>query len=343
MFLVKGLLILLWLFLIPFLTGGIFSAKDTEGIFFRKSFLNGYLLLFALFELITIPLTFLHLPFHILLWSFSTLSILLAGIGLIRQRTEIWNCLLRLPAAARSDWTMLLAFAVILIQVGITVFGWHSDADDSFYIGTANTTVATDSIFEIDAYTGEAYESFPSRYVLSPFPVWVAFISRVIQMHPATTAHTVLPLALIPLAYVVYSLLGELFFRKDRKKQGVFLLAMGIIMMSSWYSIYTQGTFLLVRIWQGKAVLASVLLPAVFYLCSRLLVKKEGAGDWLVLVCAMTAGFMVSTMGIMLPVLTVAIFGLLFGLLKKNWNGLLRSILVCVPNLIFAVLYLIIK
>ena len=150
-------------------------------------------------------------------------------------------------------------------------------------------------------------------------------------------------LALIPLAYVVYSLIGEMFFQKDKKKQGVFLLAMGVIMMSSWYSVYTQGTFLLVRIWQGKAVLASVILPAVFYLCSRLLVLKNSESDWSVLVCAMISGFMVSTMGIMLPVLSVAVFGFLFGLLKKNWGGLIRCILVCMPNLIFAVIYLMIR
>lgn len=336
-------MILLWLFILPFLAGGVFSAKGTEKIFFRKTFLNGYLLLFALFELITVPMTYLHLPFHILLWIFATVTILLSAIGLIRQRTELWNALLRLSSAVRPDWTMLIGFAVILVQVAVTVLGWHSDADDSFYIGTANTTVATDSIFEFDAYTGEPYESFPSRYVLSPFPIWVAFVSRVIQMHPATTAHTVLPLALIPLAYVVYSLIGEMFFRDDKKKQGVFVLAMGIIVMSSWYSIYTQGTFLLVRIWQGKAVLAAVILPAVFYLCCRLLVQKEYRGDWAVLISAMIAGFMVSTMGIMLPVLMVAVFGFLFGLLKKNWSGLIGSVLSCVPNLIFAVLYLIIK
>lgn len=336
-------MILLWPFSLPFLTGCIFSAKSAEGIFFRKAFLNGYLLLFAVFELLTVPMTYLHLPFHVLVWAFAVISILLAGIGLIRQRTEIWNCMIKLPSVVRPDWTMTLAFAVIFIQVAVTVLGWHADADDSFYIGTANTTVATDSMFEVDPYTGELYESFPSRYVLSPFPIWVAFTSRVIQMHPATTAHTVLPLALIPLAYVVYSLIGEMFFLKDKKKQGVFLLAMGVIMMSSWYSVYTQGTFLLVRIWQGKAVLASVILPAVFYLCSRLLVIKNSKNDWIVLVCAMIAGFMVSTMGIMLPVLAVAVFGFLFGLLKKNWGGLIRCILVCMPNLIFAVIYLIIR
>ena len=343
MFLFKGLMILLWLFILPFLAGGVFSAGGTENIFFRKTFLSGYLLLFALFELLTVPMTYLHLPFHVLVWIFAAVSILLAGIGLIRQRTEIWNCLIKLPSSIRPDWTMLIAFAVILVQTAVTVLCWHSDADDSFYVGTATTTVATDRIFEVDAYTGELYESFPSRYVLSPFPIWVAFISRVIQMHPATTAHTVLPLALIPLAYVVYSLIGEMFFPKDKKKQGVFLLAMGVIMMSSWYSVYTPGTFLLVRIWQGKAVLASTILPAVFYLCSRLLVLKNSQKDWVVLVCAMTAGFMVSTMGIMLPVLCVAVVGFLFGLLKKNWGGLIRSILACVPNLIFAVLYLVIR
>lgn len=343
MFLIKGLLTVVWLFLIPFLAGCHLTVRDSEEAFVRKAFLYGYLLLFALFEVVAIPLTFLHVRFHVLVWGFAGVSLFLAVTGLIRRRREIRNSVIRIPAMRNQDWTMLAALAVIAMQICITVLGWHSDADDAFYVGTANTTVETDSIFEIDAYTGEPYEEFPSRYVLAPFPIWTAFISRMIRMHPATTAHTVLPLVLIPLAYVVYSLLGKQFFGEDRKKRGVFLLAMGVIMMSSWYSVYTQGTFLLVRIWQGKAVLTSVLLPAVFYLCCRLLVKKETDRDWIPLLLAMVAGFMVSTMGVMLPVLMVAIFAFLFGLLKKNWGSLVRSVLVCLPNLLFAVLYLIIK
>lgn len=339
----KGLLIILWMFLIPLFAGCSFCVKNSEESFFRKSLLGGYLLLFALFEVVTIPLIFLHVRFHVLVWIFSGISILLAAAGLVRRRKQIWNSIFRITAVKQSDWTMAAALALIAVQTCVAVMCWHSDADDSFYVGTANTTAETDSMFEIDAYTGEPYESFPSRYVLAPFPIWTAFISRMIRMHPAATAHTVLPLVLIPLAYIVYSLLGNLFFAEDRKKQGVFLLAMGIIMMSSWYSVYTQGTFLLVRIWQGKAILTAVLLPAVFYFCCRLLVEKENENDWILLLCAMVAGFMVSTMGVMLPVLMVAIFAFLFGLLKKNWSGLARSILICLPNLFFAVLYLIIK
>lgn len=338
----KGVLIAVWLFLIPFLAGCNFDDRDSEGIFFRKTFLSGHVLLFALFEIITIPLIFLHVRFHILVWVFAGISTLLAAAGLFRKRKKIWNLLMH-PEIKWPDWTMTAALTVILIQTCITVLCWHSDADDAFYVATANTTVETDSMFEIDAYTGERYEEFPSRYVLAPFPIWTAFVSRMIRMHPAATAHTILPLVLIPLAYVIYSLIGKLFFSEDRKKQGVFLLAVAVIMMSSWYSVYTQGTFLLVRIWQGKAVLTSILLPVVFYLCCRLLVSKETDKDWGLLFGTMIAGFMVSTMGVMLPVLMVAIFAFLFGLLKKNWAGLIRSVLICLPNLIFAILYLVIK
>ena len=171
----------------------------------------------------------------------------------------------------------------------------------------------------------------------------MAFVSRVIQMHPATTAHTVLPLALIPLAYVVYSLIGEMFFQKDKKKQGVFSACDGSHYDELLVFCIHTGNISAGEDLQGKAGTGIVILPAVFYLCSRLLVLKNSKNDWIVLICAMIAGFMVSTMGIMLPVLAVAVFGFLFGLLKKNWGGLIRCILVCMPNLIFAVIYLMIR
>ena len=170
-----------------------------------------------------------------------------------------------------------LAAALILIAVQTVVCGttMHMDQDDAFYIGTAVTSVNTDSIFQYDCYTGAEYAVLPSRYILSPFPIFLAVLAQISGMHPTIIAHTVFPLLLIPLSYYVYWLIGRQMFQQSRDQAAVFLLLVSVVQMFSYYSVYTAGAFLLLRIWQGKAVLANILLPAVFYL-GLLILDKNG-------------------------------------------------------------------
>ena len=77
----------------------------------------------------------------------------------------------------------------------------HIDEDDAFYVGAASTAVATDTIFSINPYTGAEYAKLPSRYVLSPFFSFTAFLSKISHVHPAVTAHVVLAAVLILTSY----------------------------------------------------------------------------------------------------------------------------------------------
>lgn len=341
---IKIFLILIWLYLLPLFAGSLFSVQYEKGqkSNWRRAWLYGYLLFFALFQVLAIPLTFLHQPFSLLVYLYGGGVVLLSATGFFVRKKEILQWVRELPSQ-RPGWYGAAALLLIAFQTAVVVLGTHVDLDDSFFVATANTTVTTNTIFQYDAYTGDPYVSFPARYVLAPYQIWIAFISRAVQMHPAAVAHTILPVALIPLAYVAFGLVGEALLGQDQKKKEKYLLFLAVIIMSSYYSVYTQGTFLLVRIWQGKAVLAAVLLPAVFWLCIRLMVEKQERCGWFLLVCAMLASLMTSSMGILLPVLVVAVFALKYGLMEKNFKVLLKSILVCLPNLLFAVFYLILK
>lgn len=341
---IKIFLILIWLYLLPLFAGSLFSVQYEKGqkSNWRRAWLYGYLLFFALFQVLAIPLTFFHQPFSLLVCLYGGGVVLLSVIGFFVRKKELLQWVRDLPSQ-RPGWYGVAALLLIAFQTAVVVLGTHVDLDDSFFVATANTTVTTNTIFQYDAYTGDPYLSFPARYVLAPYQIWIAFISRAVQMHPAAVAHTVLPAALIPLAYAAFSLIGEVLLGQEKKKKEKYLLFLAVIIMSSYYSFYTQGTFLLVRIWQGKAVLAAILLPAVFWLCMRLMVEKKERCGWFLLVCAMLASLMTSSMGILLPVLVVAVFALKYGLIEKNIPVLLKSILVCLPNLLFAVFYLILK
>ena len=169
-----------------------------------------------------------------------------------------------------------MAVLVIVLQVLMCAAMAHMDADDCFYVAAATTDVHTDSIFAVDPYTGCEYRVLPRRYVLSPFPVFLAVASRLSGgMHPAVMAHMVFPVIFLPMAYMVQYCLAEKMFSGERKAKDIYLLLTACICSFSGYSVYNTGNFQMVRIWQGKAVLASVLLPYLLYLCISIFLEKK--------------------------------------------------------------------
>lgn len=343
--LVKAVLTGIWLFVIPIIIGNgmVCFTKQSE----RKAghaFIYGYVTMFSLFQILAIPSIYLHLRFQMLVNLYTSAVIVLMAGSLIVYRKQ-WLGVLKykyhMPKNINYIWILVLL--LILAQTAVSALGMHVDEDDSFFVATAATSWTDNSMFEIDAYTGAAYEQFPSRYVLSPFPIWIAFLSRVTGFHPAVMAHTILPVLMIPLAYLVYYLIGKQLFRGDSKKTGLFMLLISVITISSYYSVYTSGTFLLIRSWQGKSVLAAILLPFIFYLCLRLLHEKAETREWMALLLTMISSLLVSSMGIMLPVIMVGIFIIIYGLLGRDWKKLTYGIGVCIPNLLFAAVYLFIR
>ena len=67
-------------------------------------------------------------------------------------------------------------------------------------------------------------------------------------------------------AYGIYYLIGYELFEKKHKSALLFVLIMSIINIYGNYSIRTTFSFLLFRIWQGKAVLCNIILPLLIYL-----------------------------------------------------------------------------
>ena len=127
------------------------------------------------------------------------------------------------------------------------------------------------------------------------------------------------------------------------------MIFISVVQIFSNYSVYTAGTFLLLRIWQGKAVLAGILLPAVAYMCARLMgrrqkgLKVQESRGWPILFCLLLAACLVSSMGIILSMLMVGLYAFVCGVCARNWKVVGKALFCCMPNLIFAVIYIVIR
>jgi len=342
MFLYKAFLIALLLVIAPAVLGSLLTDFKRKGDgSLTALYVKGWLVMMAVFQLFAIPLIFTRADFTTLVHAWTVVIVLLSVILLVRNRKEYYKIWKQYRYGRRETvWPYIFAIELIIVLTMAIVLLQHVDDDDAFYVGTAVTTLQTDSMYEYDAYTGDVYGAFPARYVLSPFPVFVALIAKLTMLHPTIIAHTVLPVFLIPLAFMVYGLIGRELFGENKKAVGFFLLALLALNLWGNFSVYTSSSFLLFRIWQGKAVLASILLPLVIYSAGSLLNEKGRGQDWLMTLALALSGCMVSSMGIFLMPMSLGVYALVYLATRRKAYVIGRVLSCCTPCIIYGLIYI---
>lgn len=308
-----------------------------EGLFF--SIVTGTMLWWAVLELILVPMTMTFMLFQSLVYVYSTVLLLLSLAGCFFWR-EILEDAKALFRGLRGYLTIGHLAALILIGFQLHFIHHHMylEWDDTYYVNLANEAIYSNKIFLIYPETG-AIEDFDTRYVLSLWPIFYAWLSKLVGVMATIMAHTILPWLMIPLAYMVYGLIGKELFKEDRQLQGMFL-ALAVLLHLFMSGEHTAGiTFLSITPWVGKGVLASVLIPLLFYLILRA-VREERAGNWGLLGITCLAGCLLSSMGIMLTPVFVGITVLLVSLWKKSFRYLLCGVGACAPCIVLGIYYI---
>lgn len=339
--LIKMILVGIWLVLIPAASGVIWVRKK-KNYTFGECFLAGIMFMFALAEILILPAIYRKMSLGFITVVFAVVMGVFAIYGLWElqkdSRMHVSRIKKELPQVSLWMW---IAVAAILVQIVIAVIYAHMDADDSFYVATATTSVQTDSVFQFNPYSGAEYKTLPKRYVLSPFPILLAIFSRLSGgLHPAVLAHTVYPAVFFAAAYLVYHQLGKLFFEEKKREQGIFLLFCAALIWFSGFSVYTAGNFQLVRIWQGKAILASVILPFLMYLGFEIMLEEKVQYSRLLMIFTSMAACHVSSMGIMLTPVVLGAFTLLALWKTRSIRSVGYAVLYALPSLILGTVYL---
>ena len=106
----------------------------------------------------------------------------------------------------------------------------HEDYDDSSFIAKATIAKDTNTLYKYSD-VGEEYKTPPTRQFFSPYPFYTATLSVVFDIHPAILARSIFPVVFIPLAYMVYIMIGNVLFKGDKKKTFTFLIILSVIYM----------------------------------------------------------------------------------------------------------------
>ena len=158
-----------------------------------------------------------------------------------------------------SRYELILLAGIILLAVGFTLISSRSDADDEAYVET---------IFKIlnnpdSAIAGLRDLDWDSGYVVLAYPMLEAAVAKLSGLPALAVYYLIFPAGAAGLAVLAYYRL----FRALLVKDAALATLIAIVVLASWADIHrSPGNFAFVRLFQGKAVFCTVLMPLVFAL-----------------------------------------------------------------------------
>lgn len=353
MIVIKFLLFAIWLTVFPWAVGLIFHRWyiGEKRLSWLKTYVFGLMTEFVIFQIIAVCLTFMKSSLSLLtvLWLISCGIVIALGIWtwICRKKTYIKERKKNRDEHifARSNLenyvVSIAVIALVAFQVIFVTLHVHDDLDDAWYVGTAVVSYFTDTLNLISPYTGEVMSQFHPDYVLSPWPIFCAILGKLSLTHPAVIMHTFLPIIMIPLCYLIYFLLGKEIFKQNTNKALWLLMFLCLLNIYGNWSIRSTSTFLLFRIWQGKAILSNCVIPLIICVFIYLVNDIENKKLYFVLLLiTVMAGTMVSSMGVFLgPVMLFALSFVDLICYRRIGNGL-RTFACIIPCILQFALYI---
>lgn len=328
MLVIRILLLAVFLFISPVLLGAPWTTLLPEKNRYRllACFPIGFFVELAVFQLLEVPIAFLHLPFTLLCWVFAVVVIGASIYGAAYSRKHR-PFTVRLPKLNGWETFYLIVFIGLL---GLQLYnGFVRDTtywsyDDAMYVTYAADTIRYDSIQTIYAYTGIATRFNVTR-ALQGWLYYPAFLSKISSIPVTIMERTILETYDILLAYVVYAYMASvLFARKDNGL--IFLIILSVLHIYGWYSQYSVTFRLLGPNYQGKAVMAVSVLPLLFTFFIQMLRRPYSRIiGYLLLLLSATASSLSLFGAVTTAVNTTLVVGL-YSLGKRSHHRRLRYI-----------------
>jgi hypothetical protein len=196
---------------------------------------------------------------------------------------------------------------------------------------------------EILSWTGDLFKD-----VISPWAVFAAYLSKITGISAASMMHTFLPLVLLAVMMCIFWLVaGELFDKHIYR--ALFVILLLVMYMYGYFSIYNAETFTIIRLWQGKATMAAVGIPALLYAFLRLyrllpddrrwkektVYNAEQKGAICMVWLTVFAVALLTSMSYILSTVMIGCFGFVYGIAKKSLRTAIMVWGTCLVNIAY--------
>lgn len=351
--------IFLWLVIVPFCLGLIpirfvYREKRNAGVVL----IGGYLVMFSLFWLVTVPAV-IFIKYDNFLFVVQVFTIMVTIMSLIGVLLTVWACKQGTWISIKTSFNMkdssleeklmwILFFALLLFQFYKAFTITSFDGDDAEYVVRSLIAQQSNVMYTILPYTGGTAD-LDIRHALAVLPIWIGYIGRMTNIHSTIVSHSVIPFAFISLTYIVYFEIGKCLLKKKKMLIPAFMTLMALLQIFGNVSIYTSETFFLTRTWQGKSFAANFIMPVVIWLLllifdkkedGKSVEKKEDFGLWLLLwLVNMTAGIC-SSQAVFFCMMIIGIVAFFMAVSERKFSILVKCGFACIPNVAYMLLYL---
>lgn len=233
-----------------------------------------------------------------------------------------------------TPWAYV-ALAVLVLMIVLTIVYYRMDTDDAFYVGNVNLFKESSRLNLYDSSFGNKALGTVPMYDFQIYESVMAVLCKVFCVSGAVMMHSFcLPLLLFVSASS-YVFLGRILGNNRLEEGYKFFVFVSVIHLFSGYSPYLEGTFLLGRLWQGKSLYLTVVLPVMIGFV--LLYEKEQSicrYALLLAICAL-AGFALNptsafVLGFQLLFMTAAL-----ALIKRSFKPFRHIVLFCGVEILF--------
>ena len=341
-------MLFLWLMILSFCAGGLFCTKKNR-ISFGGQWLWGQFVLWAVFQIIAVYYILKQGSLEDVIRAYWMIAAVIA-VGGLALALKLWMDGYKPVHRKAFSWikehkALFFVFVALwLIQMLALLFLAVNDGDDAYYMAIASVAESSGNMYTANVYAFGGTE-LTYRYALAPFPIWIAFLSKISGVHTLVIGHILLGMMLVTMSYVIYAQIGKVIFGDNFRKRIQMLIWVAVLFIWGNTSSHTAESFLLLRSRQGKALVAGLVFPAMIYLLIKIghcleQNRKITFREFLLAAVIILTGCLGSTLGGVLVILLWG-SGLLFlAIGYKKWTLLPLGMFSIVPGLVFAVIYL---
>jgi len=225
----------------------------------------GFIFFLASFQIAAFPFLILKDCFSVLYTIYTLIFIILCIVEIryfICHKSYFLK--FKLKKLHKINTLMIVLLIIATIQILITSWGSFACADDGYYIGISNEAIEHNTLFLNDAvvYSGNhLFENSCTRPGINSWEIFIAWISKLLCLHPAIIMHTVLPLFLIPVFYLVAWIT---FFKLTNKKNfATICTIIYSVLLMFWGNGFFISSYAMFGTWMGKAILYHIVLPLI--------------------------------------------------------------------------------
>lgn len=338
------IMLLLILGIFPVMIGALFTAssKKEESYHVIYVYMVGTLVMLALSEVLSVPMTLLKMSFQmfVVVYSFGIFAMLILAIFVARKRCiSIFHNMIDGITHFQLKWVPVLIgiFGPIIVLAFFTTYIY---GDDRVYLAMVNDIVSSNRLYLTNINTGDSDGWVIAKYALSSYWTWIAYIVKMTGIHTLILCKTIWAFIFVPLAYAIQYMLAKYLFFHDERKVYVFMLILILVCIFGGFSTYTVTYRLYTWIWQSKAFLAVIVLPFLFYYCNTIFEAIPKGTDYLVLFIMILGTCSTTLTGTGLAVGMVCLLALYYSIVYRKVGIFLKSFLMCTPAYFLMLFYL---